>query len=378
MAKKRRKGVAVKSRTSSFEDDRHPLKRGGEVHRLYTSFSIEVRKQVLLVVGLRHLQRIGHGRKVDLLRAATDLEGNFFVIDTYLSSNDRSLGVTIPGDVFAPQLGKILENAIRILGSNSERPSVGQLESMCDSLANEHPPEWIKLFLAALVEAHFPSGPEITELNRHPMWGDFLIEPVPVSNIHGDVEVPQKLIDPEVKKQRRVKRRMEQDGRAARQRQREEAALATEPRTRTKPEAVSKKTRKIPIPSREHKPRITVRELEYPRLPSDVTIKKGRPVGDLHWAYISWGPDQGQGKFRPVLVVGASKSKVWVRPCYSEDWLAGLWRAVLILDWQEAGLSKGSFVSIGLVKMSRKSLRGRIGRMSLNDWNRVCRGEVHG
>jgi len=175
MAKKRRKGVAIQSRTTSFEDDRRPLKRGGEVHRLFVSFDPETRKELLKEVGLSRLRRVGNGRKVELLRSLIDVEVDFPRIDSYICAVDPRFGITIPGAILAPQLGSLLERAIRILGSNSERPSVGQLESMCDSLAKGHRPEWIKLFLAAVVEAHFPSRPEVIELNQSPRWGGFLI-----------------------------------------------------------------------------------------------------------------------------------------------------------------------------------------------------------
>jgi len=377
MAKKRRKGNAVKSRTASFEDDRRSLKRCGEVHRLYCSFSPQVRRDLLNDIGLSHLRRVGHSRKVELLRTATTIDADFLAIDEFVCSRDQRLGVTMSGAVFGPRLGEMLEQAIAILGANSVRPSVGQLEAMCESLAVDHRSEWIKLFLAAVVEARFPSHPEVIELDGHPEWGGFVIDEEPNGDGSMMGDAVHREVDPEIKQQRRVRRRMERDERAARQRQREEGKTLTEPKTETKSEVVVEKPRRVPRLSRKNEPPIVVVALEYPRLPKDASILKGRPVGELYWAYIAWGPDQAQGKFRPVLVVGASSSKVWVRPCYSEDLVAGRWRAVEILDWRPAGLTKGSYVSIGLVKLSRKSLRKQIGRMSLNDWNRVCRGEVH-
>lgn len=378
MAKKRGKGTFVKSRTASFEDDRRPLKRCGEVHRLYCSFSPQVRRDLLNDIGLSHLRRVGHRRKVELLRRATTIDADFLAIDEFVCSRDQRLGVTMSGAVFGPRLTQMLEQAIKILGANSARPSVGQLEAMCDSLAIHHRSEWIKLFLAAVVEARFPSHPEVIELDGHPEWGGFVIDEEP--NGDGSVmgDAVHREVDPEIKRQRWVRRRMERDERAARQRQREEGKTLTEPKTETQSDLVVDKPQGVPGPSRKIEPPIEVRVLEHPRLPKGASISKGDPVGKLYWAYIAWGPDRGQGKVRPVLVVGASISKVWVRPCYSEDFLAGRWRAVEILDWPQVGLTKGSYVSIGLVKLSRKSLRKQIGTMSLNDWNRVCRGEVHG
>lgn len=377
MAKKRRKGVAVKARTASFEDDRRPLKRGGEVHRLFVSFAPEIRKELLCDVGLSQLRRVGNGRKVELLRNLTDIRVDFSRIDPYICSVNPQHGITIPGAILGPQLGTLLEQAIKILGSNSGRPSVGQLESMCDSLARDHRPEWIKLFLAALVEAHFPSRPEAIEVNQSPRWGGFLVIEEPKGGAQNPKFTGLTEADAETKSQRALRRRMERDERSSRQRQRDEAMAAAGRHSSPRSDVAEQKpTKTVPRPKKSS-PLIIVSALEYPMLPRQATITKGAPVMYLYWMYISWGPDQGDGKVRPVLVVGANSSSVWVRPCYSEDWLAGRWRAVEILDWKAAGLTKGSYVSIGLVKLSRKSLRERIGQMSLNDWNRVCRGEVH-
>jgi len=117
MAKKRGKGTFVKSRTASFEDDRRPLKRCGEVHRLYCSFSPQVRRDLLNDIGLSHLRRVGHRRKVELLRRATTIDADFLAIDEFVCSRDQRLGVTMSGAVFGPRLTQMLEQAIKILGS---------------------------------------------------------------------------------------------------------------------------------------------------------------------------------------------------------------------------------------------------------------------
>ncbi len=89
------------------------------------------------------------------------------------------------------------------------------------------------------------------------------------------------------------------------------------------------------------------------------------------------GDPKGYGKERPVLIIAKTSKHYVVRPIYSHArWPAGSWRAVQIIEWQEAGLSNNSYVGDETHKMKPKNLKLK-GRLSLQDWNRVCLGEVN-
>ena len=89
------------------------------------------------------------------------------------------------------------------------------------------------------------------------------------------------------------------------------------------------------------------------------------------------GDPKGHGKERPVLVIAKTSKHCVVRPIYSHArWPAGSWRAVEIVEWKEAGLTNSSFVGDETHKVKNKNLTLK-GRLTLQDWNRVCLGEVN-
>ena len=89
------------------------------------------------------------------------------------------------------------------------------------------------------------------------------------------------------------------------------------------------------------------------------------------------GDPEGHGKERPVLVIAKTSKHFVVRPIYSHArWPAGSWRAVEIVEWKEAGLANNSFVGDETHRVRHKNLTLK-GKLTLQDWNRVCLGEVN-
>ncbi|NBW91759.1 MAG: hypothetical protein EBR53_04790, partial [Actinobacteria bacterium] len=87
-------------------------------------------------------------------------------------------------------------------------------------------------------------------------------------------------------------------------------------------------------------------------------------------------PDEG--KVRPCVIVAVAPKYYIVRPIFSRaSRYAGVWRAVQIYDWQQAGLDHESVVGHETQKIALDKIRSHIGELSLSDWNRICRGEVN-
>lgn len=102
-------------------------------------------------------------------------------------------------------------------------------------------------------------------------------------------------------------------------------------------------------------------------------------TGQVKWGFISYGKyDPDQGKVRPCVIVAVAPRYYIVRPIFSRaSRYAGVWRAVQIYDWQQAGLDHESVVGHETQKITLDKIRSHIGELSLSDWNRICRGEVN-
>ena len=102
-------------------------------------------------------------------------------------------------------------------------------------------------------------------------------------------------------------------------------------------------------------------------------------TGQVKWGFISYGKnDPDEGKVRPCVIVAVAPRYYIVRPIFSRaSRYAGVWRAVQIYDWQQAGLDHESVVGHETQKIALDKIRSHIGELSLGDWNRICRGEVN-
>ena len=79
------------------------------------------------------------------------------------------------------------------------------------------------------------------------------------------------------------------------------------------------------------------------------------------------GPQQ---KRRPCVVIGASTSKLLVRPCYSEGGRQSRrWQSHPLRDWVAAGLDRATFVEDEARTIARADAGDPLGRISTEDWN---------
>ena len=99
-------------------------------------------------------------------------------------------------------------------------------------------------------------------------------------------------------------------------------------------------------------------------------------VGSVVNAYVPFTTSDDDGKVRPAVVLAVASRYLIVKPLYSKPRFgAGHWRAVEILDWRDAGLHHESWAGDEVHRVRTAS--APYGRLSLTDWNRVCRGEVN-
>ena len=191
-------------------------------------------------------------------------------------------------------------------------------------------------------------------------------------------------ISPEVKQGRRENRAKQRDLRASKRAQKRENELEWKAIQKLQKKNKIEKAKKVQV----EESATTVNSVDL----AVINTKRVHPlitrfgegagvhedVSRIGSAFVRFSGDpRGHGKERPVLVIAKTDKHFIVRPIYSHArWPAGAWRAVQITDWREAGLSNGSFVGDETHKAKHKNLKLK-GRLSLQDWNRVCLGEVN-
>jgi len=150
-------------------------------------------------------------------------------------------------------------------------------------------------------------------------------------------------------------------------------------RVKAKPKVESKPTAKSPTKP-ESKNMIVQKRLDHPHIrPGKGLSATHELVGSVALTYIAYDKSNpaAKGKVRPSVIVAVGPKHFLVRPIYSNPYrFAGHWRSVRLDDWKEAGLRGQSFVGPNKHKVARTNLQ-LTGRLSVRDWNKVCRGEVN-
>lgn len=251
------------------------------------------------------------------------------------------------------------------LGAAVDDPTADELRAAAVAISDRHTEAEIRLVLALAVEARFPARQQILEL----VAAD---DRFAIAMPRETVAIPlrdRSVADPARRANRRERHRHDVEERRRRAEQRARARVHPEATRldlgesgRAEADDQSADVVELHVP----------RRIRDPRLPAWVDGFTD-PVGRVGAAHISWSP--GHGKRRPVVIVGAHAEHLWVRPCYSNDVCAGGWRAVGLLDWRECGLDHLSFVDLEVHRLSRDAVDIGAGRLTLSDWNRVCRRE---
>ena len=125
---------------------------------------------------------------------------------------------------------------------------------------------------------------------------------------------------------------------------------------------------------------IQLQKLEHPHVRLNCGLSTSHElVGVIVHAFTHFEvgePDVG-GKVRPCVVIAASHDWFLVRLVFSRPRrYAGIWRSVRIEEWSTAGLKHESFVA-SQRRMVRRDKAVVVGRLTIKDWNRICRGEVN-
>ena len=256
------------------------------------------------------------------------------------------------------------------LGDQVERPSVEALQDAGEVAGAKYSFAAVRLVFAMAVEQGFAARREVRRVaasdERFAIAAAGTMPEIPLR--------PARQADDETRAQRRQRHREEAAARAERERQRREARPFESDDLQVSAHPVDSDDRDdAQESSLELMP---VDRLVHPRLPKGAR-GDGDLVGRLATAFIRWGKGPDQGKRRPVVVIGASQRHLWVRPCYTRDYVAGGWRAVRIDDWASSGLSHEGFVALEVRRLPRNKVCVTEHRFTVHDWNRICRGEVH-
>jgi hypothetical protein len=266
------------------------------------------------------------------------------------------------------------------LGENFENPSARRISELTDILLAEFGPLRTKLFYADAIDGLAKAKPHLLkEIASRPELAIDLF-------VHDEspLEAPESRPAPteERKESRKEKRKSDKVARALLRKQETDARLIEKQRLLDKkrvPEVGDTADRTdsgITVDVNQ----IAVSKLQHGHLKRYLKASTSHAqTGQVKWGFISYGKnDPDEGKVRPCVIVAVAPRYYIVRPIFSRaSRYAGVWRAVQIYDWQQAGLDHESVVGHETQKIALDKIRSHIGELSLGDWNRICRGEVN-
>ena len=266
------------------------------------------------------------------------------------------------------------------LGENFENPSARRISELTDILLAEFGPIRTKLFYADAIDGLAKAKPHLLkELASRPELAIDLF-------VHDEspLEAPESRPAPteERKVSRKEKRKSDKVARALLRKQETDARVIEKQRLLEKKritEAENSADRTdsgITVDVNQ----IAVSRLQHGHLKRYLKASTSHAqTGQVKWGFISYGKnDPDEGKVRPCVIVAVAPRYYIVRPIFSRaSRYAGVWRAVQIYDWQQAGLDHESVVGHETQKIALDKIRSHIGELSLGDWNRICRGEVN-
>jgi hypothetical protein len=266
------------------------------------------------------------------------------------------------------------------LGENFENPSARRISELTDILLAEFGPIRTKLFYADAIDGLAKAKPHLLKeiASRPELTIDLFVHD------QSPLEAPESRPAPteERKVSRKEKRKSDKVARALLRKQETDARAIEKQRLLEKKritEAENTADRTVSDIA-EDMSQIAVSKLQHGHLKRYLKASTSHSqTGQVKWGFISYGKnDPDEGKVRPCVIVAVAPRYYIVRPIFSRaSRYAGVWRAVQIYDWLQAGLDHESVVGHETQKIALDKVRSHIGELSLSDWNRICRGEVN-
>jgi hypothetical protein len=265
-----------------------------------------------------------------------------------------------------------------VLGESFEDPSSKSISGLTQVLIDEFGSLKTKVYYAGSIDGQAKATPFLLkELAQRPELRIdlFLHDETPTEE-----QTPRPAPNTELKQSRKVRRASKKESRSEQRRQVVLTRKADKKRIADQQEKLKNNVTVIASPIQVPEASIEIAKLEHRHLTRYVKAQTTHDlVGQVFWGFISYGKDDPElGKRRPCVIVAVAPKYFIVRPVFSRaSRYAGLWRAVLIENWHEAGLDHESLVGHDTQKISKDKIVSRIGSLTTHDWNRICRGEVN-
>lgn len=267
-----------------------------------------------------------------------------------------------------------------VLGDDYEDPSARQIRELTETLINEFGILRTKIFYAETIDGAAKATPHLLrELANRP---ELQVELELHNESSIDPAEPRPAPTEGQKISRKERREIDRELRSTQRQQRVAAKdankqLRNEQRKRQRKSPGIEDTADEPVNESQ---KIHLTKMEHGLLRRYVKASTShQDVGQLKWAFISFGKnDPSEGKVRPCVIVAVAPKYYIVRPVFTNAGrYAGTWRAVLLIDWRDAGLDHESLVGHETKKIRKQDVHSHMGSLSLRDWNRMCQGEVN-
>ena len=343
--------------------------------------------QLLEKIDIEQFRSLLNGLSAKDLRTITDLLRIRSISANHVSTSHAKLIQTTALKLYASGSTRVMSDIIarkletrsrELLGEHFSNPSARQITSLTDTLIEEFGQLKTKWFYGGAIDRSANATPHLLkELSSRAELSIDLY-------VHDDspIELPEARPAPteQLKISRKDKRKQDRDARALRRSQESDTRQAEKKRleAKKKPLGVGQDLVSDTDPSSTEP--IQIAKLQHRHLTRFLKASTDHEeVGMVKWAFISFQKDDpNEGKDRPVVVVAVAPRYYIVRPVYSRaSRYAGWWRAVLLSDWQHAGLLHESVVGHKTQKVTKDKIRGHVGELTISDWNRICRGEVN-
>lgn len=267
---------------------------------------------------------------------------------------------------------RVRSRTVEVLGDDYSDPSVESIQSLVAELRDEFHDDLVRTYLSLVVDADAVASPLLVP---------YLADDGPLGIVPVAATEPARTTRRKTSEERRVartaRRRAKAHEKTERREQRETAAQVRRPR-RSRSVVEAGHDDSAPRPSTEP---VTIEQprLVHPHVGRWTNVSADSPHrGLVGIAFIPFsGRDGVEGKKRPCVVVASGRKYALLRPLYSYARRhAGGWRAVELREWESAGLEHRSWVG-GELHEIRWSQIARVGSLTIDDWNRICRGEVN-